>query len=219
MPAGLQVINSSGILQIDETYRNLVLRSKVTVTGGVTTVSISNAVNPVIALRSTASPGMCIAKTTPGTTYSWDVFGSGSVYIFDTPLTPPVHGSGMQVFAADGSCAFDSTYEYFKPVQYEYWQPNATITTQDLTSPMGAGYGDQLVHQPSGAAWACAIIRPGIYTYYTGNTYYGVRSIYNASSNTFTVTKYQTGVLAGGGSQPATSSGFLSILFVDVTGF
>ena len=224
MTAGLQVYNTSGLLQIDETNKNVVLRSMTTVTGGLTTVTLTNAVNPLIAVRSTASPGICVKSMTPGSTYSWVVYGAGTVYIFDVAPTASAHGTGLQVFAADGSVAFDSGYDLFKPVQWESWQPNPINSQQYLGQGTAAnGYniwsqtvGTGAVNQPSGKLWAAVMSSPGHWQ--KSNYTWGVWSIWNSTGAEFDILQYQTGS-GQNVSSGVTGGNELAILFVDVTAF
>lgn len=217
MPAGLQVINASGIIQIDELYRGMVLRKAVTLGAGLNAVSFANAISPIIALRSTASPGMCVKSVTPGSTYTWNVFGAGVAYIFDVLPAALTTGAGLQVFTAAGELAFDSSYEQMKPVQYESWSPQPTAASYTLGAA-GTNWaytkGDGLVHQPTGSAWAAAISEPGPYEVPSG--LYGIWSAWNSSGSVYNITKYQTGTT---GTLGFNNSDALDILFLDVTGF
>lgn len=230
MPSGLQVKNDGGDYQIDDTYRNLVLRSKtVFAAGGDHAVSLASAVSPVIAMASVDANGMYLASlTVTGGTYDWVVNGVGTVYVFDAAPAGSLHGLGLQVFDAAGNVAFDSGYDYMKPVLRRYYQPYAagtgteTIPNSDLGRVDGGGPGavagsGQIV--PGGKVWALAVSTAGNYLWYTGgNTNWGVWGVFT-SGGLLMCQRRQLGVLAGGGSLPVTSSGILDIFVVDVTGF
>jgi hypothetical protein len=114
MPAGLQVWNANDFLQIDETYRNLVLRQKGTVPDGGSGVSFANGVTPVCCIAPTIGPsgkaaalnGMSIV----GSTYTWNVSAQADYWVFDVPPVPPAHGAGLQVKDASGNLVYDSDY-------------------------------------------------------------------------------------------------------------
>lgn len=128
MPTGFQVINDNGYLQIDETFKNMVLVQKGTVTlakvNGVGTLPYQQAAyaaiaypvisrQPVLALRSNALA--CYLANNNGFT----VYGSeGAVveyYIYDQIGFGNAAGNaGMQVFDANGVEIFNSNNNYMK---------------------------------------------------------------------------------------------------------
>lgn len=130
MPAGLQVINDNGILQVDESFKNMVLTQKGTVTlgrpGGVGVVPYQAAAyatiaypvsarQPVLALRSNAH--VCYLTNDNGFT----VFGPSSgvvtvdYYIFDQiGFGAPAGNIGLQVFDVNGAEVFNSNNRYMK---------------------------------------------------------------------------------------------------------
>jgi hypothetical protein len=118
MTVGLQVINDSGIIQIDEFYRNFVFIEKFTfaTTGDHTFTTSANRTAPIPVLYSTnASPvptaGICVLQSTKNADSSWTirVNGAGEVYIFDVLPAESLHGFGLQVFNSAGQVVFDSS--------------------------------------------------------------------------------------------------------------
>jgi hypothetical protein len=118
MPAGLQVINDNGIVQIDELYRNLVFIQKWTFsTGGDHTFTTSaGRFAPTLVFYSNSVPtiptaGILLLQSTKNGdgSYTYRVNGIGEVYLFDVPPPPAAHGFGLQVFNAQGNIVFDSS--------------------------------------------------------------------------------------------------------------
>lgn len=113
MTAGLQSWSTTGnVLQIDESYRNLVLRQKGTVPEGGGSITFLNGVSPVVVLCPIiANAGYCAYIShlnVSGTTYTWTVPAWADYYVFDVPPAPAAHGIGLQVFNAAGQIAYDS---------------------------------------------------------------------------------------------------------------
>lgn len=141
MPAGFQAVNANNIVQIDASYKNYILKEKgygllnydnsewLGNPANAYTVTVNNAVNPLIAMH------------TKEFVRTWRIaLGNGSFmfkftvaynnrppdpnlpfpapfwwYVYDSP--PPaasVHGVGMQVFNGSGQITFDSGYQYMK---------------------------------------------------------------------------------------------------------
>lgn len=227
MTAGLQVLNDSGVLQIDETYRNMVVRSHSTfATLGDHTVSLNPGVSPLVAIRSVAAPGMFVKSATlAGSSWSWVVNGIGDVYIFDVPPAPSLHGQGLQVFDGAGNISFDSGYDYLKPKFVSIFQPivslgdgGAAQTFPNVVPGRVEGGTDGPLIQPSGKTWAYIMGDNGGWIRYSeggdGIERWGLWGIYTSGSN-FKVVRVQLGT---GTTVPADSSGFLAGIFVDVTG-
>ena len=132
MSYGLTVYNQSNNVIIDSDYRNMVLRQKNTLTftptqqsyGNVIvnvdrkSFSLSNAVNPIIFIKSSIGVGLTNI-TNSGSTYTWTISsntaGSCTVYIFDL-IQSPQTTYGMQVFDASGSVVFNSDNQYMKVI-------------------------------------------------------------------------------------------------------
>ncbi|MCE7762959.1 hypothetical protein GQL56_09930 [Pseudomonas putida] len=128
MPAGLQVINDNGILQVDESFKNMVLTQKGTVTlsrpSGVGAVPYQAAAyatiaypvsarQPVLALRSNAL--VCYLANDNGFTVFGSASGAIDYYIFDQIGFGTSAGNiGLQVFDANGSEVFNSNNKYMK---------------------------------------------------------------------------------------------------------
>ena len=134
MAFGTTVYNSSGNIVIDPDFRNLVLRQKTSLTFTTTyqsygmvsgyidrkTVSLANAVNPVIAFQSTLGVGL-MNLSISGSTYTWTISANQdqtcTVYIFDYAQTP-TSTLGMQVFDGSGNRVFSSDEKYMKVVDF-----------------------------------------------------------------------------------------------------
>lgn len=119
MTAGLQVHNSSGVLQIDETFKNLVFIQKGTLPAGSPgspgTLTLSGRATPVLVLAG-STPAIIWSVSSSGGTYTYTVYGgTDTYYLFDVPPAPSLHGFGLQVFDASGNCAFDSNRKYMRP--------------------------------------------------------------------------------------------------------
>lgn len=119
MAAGLRVRNDYGTYQINDTYPNYVLHSRLTVTPAQTA-------DPNIGLAEVAVPAGAIVAIRSGTPTCHlrasgtklqlaqrpNVFGLGpvDVYIFQRQPNVPVSGAGLRVRNAQGVIAFDSNY-------------------------------------------------------------------------------------------------------------
>lgn len=126
MPAGLQVIGSHGIIQVDENFSNLAYRGSGSFSGSLT---LSGLNFPVLAFRPGNVQGTSISRIVAGGggNFTWHFTGSGSgnYWLFDIPEQS---GSfGLQVFRADGSLAFDSGRRYMKVVSgfYDFGNHNS----------------------------------------------------------------------------------------------
>lgn len=114
MAAGLKIYNDSGILQIDDTYQNLV----VVLSGTIKTDEAGLASlwldwdGPLLVATSSPNGSCCAVRDRQGTKWHYDV-GSDipndevKWYAFSNPQNIPFHG-GLRVYRADGSIAFDS---------------------------------------------------------------------------------------------------------------
>lgn len=123
MPIGLRVINSNGVVQIDETFVNYVFKQKGVVAvdaypGSPGTITITGN-RPIIALRSTGVYVAVRQVAVSGSTYTYTLYGSGSGtvewYAFD--WQPPVlPAAGLAVFNAAGTLVFSSDYRPMRVV-------------------------------------------------------------------------------------------------------
>lgn len=169
MPAGLQAINDSGVFQIDDTYRNMQLVSKTSVTA-MTQVSyggsydgivnywykdivVTDAVNPVIALNGNTTQWLIIgAVNISGSTWTFRVFSDADVdftyYVFDVYQgTPPTSGVGLEVYNSAGQLQYTSARFPLRAVQ------------QVVTSSLDATKTTTL---SSGPTYAIVTQRPGL---------------------------------------------------------
>ncbi|WP_414446866.1 hypothetical protein AB4851_08790 [Burkholderia sp. 22PA0099] len=128
---GLEVINSSGFVQIDSTYKNLGLRAKGVVTsggapiGGVgwyyATVTITAGASPVIAFRSSGKCYLRYSTASGGTiTYYFHCQGAGMqvwYWVFDDPVLATLSGNyGLSVSDGSGAVVFDSRTNYMRVI-------------------------------------------------------------------------------------------------------
>ncbi|MCT6871861.1 MAG: hypothetical protein M3Z70_08525 [Bartonella sp.] len=114
MTAGLKIYNDAGILQIDDTYQNLV----VVLSGTIRTDQAGEASlwldwnGPLLVATSSPNGSCCAVRDRQGTKWHYDV-GSDipndevKWYAFSNPQNIPFQG-GLRVYRADGSIAFDS---------------------------------------------------------------------------------------------------------------
>lgn len=243
MTAGIQILNDNGIVQIDENYRNIHLVYKeVFATGGDHTITLSGRGSPVCVLYSTDTQGIAIMETSvSGSQFTWRVNGIGEVYIFDVPPIPSDHGSGLQVFDAAGSCAFDSNLEVFKPMGLRPFRahfdrvdyPLQTISTQtsfygDNTYNTilpgwndGTGAGTQLYpyEKPTTRKWGWFHMGDPRAYYYTQSATYKSLVCAFASGNQFKIRMRDIGYVQGGEYWPGSSGTPInSLLFVDLEG-
>lgn len=133
MPAGLQVLNNSGILQITENYKNYLFDRKVTLTGSLENnwpkysyifyVTVDN--DSVVAFIPAPGKFVGLHSTTigaTGTTYEFfsPIIGTGAptatFYIFSVNKTPPNVPYGLEVYGEDSKLVFSSNSLYMKPI-------------------------------------------------------------------------------------------------------
>ncbi|WP_375188418.1 hypothetical protein [Sphingobium yanoikuyae] len=179
MPYGLKVINTSGTVQVDETYRNLELISKTTIstsahgssggsavmTGSHFTVTVTGGVNPIVATACSAEWVGLDGKgsSRSGSTFTFHFYCSGAagtsvtVYVFDTPSTPstPSSNYGLEVKNAAGARCYNSGLKYLRVQDILTFQVPTSWTYAAANSPW---------YFTRHASWAT-------YTYTTGRTY------------------------------------------------
>lgn len=165
MAVGLQVINDNGVYQIDDTYKNIQLISKTSVTA-MTQVSsgtlyngiksywyydivVSSATNPVVALNGNTTQYLIVgAVNISGSTYTYRVFSDQDVdftyYVFDVPTTSGT--VGLEVYNSSGELQFTATRGPFKPV--------TQVTTVNLDN-------DKSTTLASGKTYAVVTVLPG----------------------------------------------------------
>ena len=114
MTAGLKIYNDAGILQIDDTYQNLVVVLSGTIrTGDNRMADLWLDWNgPLLVATSSPNGSCCSVRDRQGTKWRYNV-GSDipndeiKWYAFSNPQNIPFQG-GLRVYRADGSIAFDS---------------------------------------------------------------------------------------------------------------
>ena len=112
MPAGIIVYNTSGTVQIDDTYRNMALRAK------------SSSGTP------TASGLYAYQRNETSGSVSW--------WQYDWPDTP-TSTFGFQVFDASGNCTFDAMQKYARVVDV-FAGPINLAGAVTKTYPSGRSY-------------------------------------------------------------------------------
>lgn len=174
MPAGLQVFNNGGVLQITESYKNYLFESKLTLTGVINLVFPRNGwfyqiVAPndsMIAFR--PSPGIDVGlyATTIGattTTYEFVSPTTGpdnpvcSFYIFSVTKSPPSVKYGLEIYAANGTLAFSSNNQYMKPIftwSGQDYQADVYANETPYGKLMYAGAGPNMAVTVAGPAGA-----------------------------------------------------------------
>ncbi|SAK71373.1 hypothetical protein AWB80_03814 [Caballeronia pedi] len=150
---GLQVLNSSGNVQIDSTFKNLALREKGTLTSGGSEqgntgwyfASVTTAVgtSPIIAFRSSAKCYLRYSAISGSQiTYFFHCQGSGvavQYWIFDDPSLATMSGNyGLQVFNNVGSVVFDSRTKYMRVI--DTLSSPGSITGDPIDSGISRSY-------------------------------------------------------------------------------
>lgn len=167
MPIGLEVLNDNGVYQIDDTYKNIQLISKVNVTS-MTQVSsgtlyngiksywyydivVSSATNPVVALNGNTTQWLIVgAVNISGSTYTYRVFSDADVdftyYVFDVPT---VSGSvGFEVYNSSGELQYTAGRAPFKPTN----QVTTSNSENDKSTTLASGKTYAVVTMRSGRA-------------------------------------------------------------------
>lgn len=162
MPAGLVVYNDDNILQIDGEFKNLCLRSKVTVTCNTAVTSgnstfyrsgaqsYSGISNLVIAVRSSVNCMVYWVSSTQYVIYAETSGASVTVYLFGDPPAP-TSDYGLRVYNDAGEVVFDAAREYMRVVDFKVL---STSTQEGSESyPSGRTYAVVL----SGGFWGRCI--------------------------------------------------------------
>jgi hypothetical protein len=123
MATGIKIYNDSGAVQIDETYRNVCLISKQSISlshsGGIVYVNVSTSGPRALVCVESANYIPLLANVTfDGTSWVWrwgfgkngGAFTSDTAYawIFDYLTTPPSDTVGVKVFNAAGEMVYHS---------------------------------------------------------------------------------------------------------------
>lgn len=119
MPAGFQVINDSGVIQIDQDYFNysMVAKGTLAVNGGGANISVSGSVAPVLCFRPTgAAVGIMGFTFNAGGTSVWNLRASvqpnltASVdwWVFDAERAVSDTGPGLSVYDGSGNVVYNS---------------------------------------------------------------------------------------------------------------
>ncbi|MEV8518684.1 hypothetical protein ABZR86_02690 [Dyella marensis] len=138
--AGFTVYGDSGVAQVDNTYANLSLVEKGTLTTNQSLYGASVTYGTIGPRSDLVSPIICVGGSLyarPETFYGAGQIGfnisvAGPLgtqvpyYIFDVPRAPPAHGFGLQVWNAAGQLIFDASAG---PMRVVGFVQNATGTT------------------------------------------------------------------------------------------
>ena len=134
MPAGLEIINTSGSVLIDENYKNLAVSASGSFTfvaGDFGRVNVSipyiaNGIrNPIIAIRVTGgyagvrNTNINDIALTATAVFFGDTGATVEWWCFDIPTV--VSTSGLQVYNSSGELVFDSGNQYARVI--DYWMP------------------------------------------------------------------------------------------------
>ncbi|MCP1652731.1 hypothetical protein [Pseudomonas nitroreducens] len=140
MPAGLQIINDAGTVQIDDNYANFLLRGKgaVTTTGpntaqawyvAVGTIQVYGS-NPQIFFEANDAFVCPVSRTISGSLHTFtiytDVATTLNYYVFDNDIPAAPGNCGLQVFNGAGTLMYDSGN---KPMRIIMVQPYGTFAT------------------------------------------------------------------------------------------
>ena len=157
MTYGLTVYNTTNNLVIDNTYQNMGLKSKVSFSlgaGGTQTVTLSNAIAPLLFINSSGYVGI-MNFSISGTTASWTLAAgsasTGAAYVFDQGLST-ASGYGMRVLDSSGNDVFNSSNKYLRVVETfsVAFSPAGTIgvTGPTVTRSYGASVYAACISQP-----------------------------------------------------------------------
>ena len=220
MTYGLTVYNTTNNLVIDNTYQNMGLKSKVSFslgTGATQTVTLSNAVAPLLFINSSGYVGI-LNFSVSGTTASWILAcgssSTGAAYIFDQGLSTAT-GYGMRVLDSSGNDVFNSSNKYLRVVEtfsVSYSPTTIGVSGPDVTRTYGSSTYAACISQPRletiSRAGGNTLITDGINTTSTSVT------ISHGTSQSYpfgTVITDHTGFYFGSGTVPA--------MTIDVTGY
>ena len=123
MTAGLQIINDSGVVQLDENYFNLEFKNKFqyAIATGINqyTITTGGYGNEVVAVGETGVGYVNIARTASNkiviTTFS-TAATTLTFYVFGTPDQTATANAGMQIFNSAGQITFSATQNYMRVV-------------------------------------------------------------------------------------------------------
>lgn len=171
MPAGVQIINTSNTVLINEDYKAYALRVKGTVTlpgasgayssrADVSFTSRSGGAPPMLALVPTEGCVITDNYRRNGNVHTWSVrsntAGPVEYYIFDLLTSADNAGGLFQVFDGSSRLIFDSNLNYLRIAQMIF---------SPVTS-FGNSPGATKVPVPSGKKYAVAIAAPQYYRVY-----------------------------------------------------
>lgn len=131
MPTGLQVLNDSGDIVIDEEYRSFALKSSGSATMGSTDIggtaaiytvdiTVTNCTTPMLALKA-ANYVSVLGVNVSGSTYTWTVSSNVASFSFDwwcfDVAAVPADTFGLAVYNAAGELVFHSSSKAMRVVR------------------------------------------------------------------------------------------------------
>lgn len=116
MAYGIQFINTSGSVQVDQDYRNYTLIAKTTYTSGGTITLPASLSNIVIALRCSGETWIRNYNSTNNTIGVFGGSGGFTLYYFAPTVATTTSGYGIAVFNASSQICFSSSEKYMKVV-------------------------------------------------------------------------------------------------------
>jgi hypothetical protein len=153
MAYGFEIRNDYGTVQVDDTFKNLALKSKSTLTttspypsGGSSQVllSLTAPVTPVIALRCAVEAVITFAYIGGGVA-QYLIAANGPVgttidcYVFDEPAAPTMSGYGTVINDPSGNTIFDGSQKYLRVVDF-IGPIGSTVSTAPHTYVSGRIY-------------------------------------------------------------------------------
>lgn len=150
MPAGMQVVNDSGIIQIDQDYSNHLLVSKgrgVTVAGNsmasFTVPYNGNGNAPIICFKPVDTWAFVLSGPKRNQAGQWVIAADGvgktvDWYVFDTNVTAQDTGPGLSVYNGSGRLVYNSNQQALK-VKQQVVVPVQTDTL-DYSTWVGGDY-------------------------------------------------------------------------------
>lgn len=161
MTAGIQIYNSTGTIQIDDSDPALAMREKRTVSVPAATLSgmvyvnvtFTNVEFPMLAVRTgnTSSYVSVVTTSRSGSSITYRIGQTGTsalnvvCYFFDRPI-PTSTSSGLKIYDTTGKCTFDSNHKH-------------GVIRREVTVSTGTPGSTTSVTKPSGETWAAMFLR------------------------------------------------------------
>lgn len=139
MPAGIQILNSSGTIQIDENYRNLMLRYSGS-RSNTNTFTLNNLNLPLVAFRSTAGVNAVYGGSLGNGSGFFGQLNTGSTnyYIFDIlPSIPSSSNYGLVIYNASGQPVFDALGKPMRFISHHRYTTASEWEGATINTPSG----------------------------------------------------------------------------------